>query len=44
MLYFQLRCNVLSVAYRGFSESEGSPNEEGIKKDADVRYLYVYVI
>lgn len=31
----------MAIAYRGFSESEGSPNEIGIKKDVDaiVKFL-----
>jgi len=31
----QFNVNILAIAYRGFSESEGSPNEIGIKKDVD---------
>ena len=31
----RLNVNVLSMAYRGYSESDGTPNEAGLKKDAD---------
>ena len=39
MDYFQMlhvygKFNILCVAYRGYSESEGTPNENGIKLDA----------
>ena len=30
LLYTQVQCNILSVAYRGYSASEGTPNEAGL--------------
>lgn len=36
LLYKHLNVNILCIAYRGYSDSEGSPNEEGLKKDIDV--------
>ena len=30
-----MKCNVLIVAYRGYSNSEGTPSEEGLKLDAE---------
>lgn len=32
-LYKSCNCNVLAVAYRGYSYSEGVPSEAGLKKD-----------
>lgn len=29
----QVKCNFLMVAYRGYSDSEGTPSEEGLKHD-----------
>lgn len=34
MLYKKLDVNILSVAYRGYSGSEGTPSEEGLIEDA----------
>jgi hypothetical protein len=28
-------CNILIVAYRGYSDSEGTPDEEGLKLDGE---------
>jgi len=38
MKYFQKYChvNILLVAYRGFSYSEGVPTEPGLQRDAQV--------
>jgi len=33
LLYKRLNCDVFVIAYRGFSESDGTPNEEAIKSD-----------
>ena len=33
--------NVLAMAYRGFSESEGKPTEEGLKLDAAAILLFL---
>lgn len=40
-LYEKLEVNIVAFGYRGYSYSEGSPSEEGLKKDADaiVNYL-----
>jgi abhydrolase domain-containing protein 13 len=35
MLYNRLNVNIVTFAYRGYSESEGLPTEDGIKLDAD---------
>ena len=35
LLVHHLHANVISIAHRGYSESEGEPTEEGMKKDAD---------
>ena len=34
MLYNRLNVNIVTFAYRGYSESEGVPSEDGIKLDA----------
>ncbi len=34
MLHVYGKYNILCVAYRGYSESEGVPNEAGMKQDA----------
>jgi abhydrolase domain-containing protein 13 len=36
-LYREIGVNIVVFAYRGYSKSEGSPNEAGLKLDADVR-------
>lgn len=38
-LYRRVNVNVLAMAYRGYSYSEGSPNEIGIKEDVKVSEL-----
>ena len=35
MVYTNLGCNILAVAYRGFSASEGKPTQEGILLDSE---------
>jgi len=39
-LYFQIKCNILVVAYRGYSASEGKPEETGICEDARATVEY----
>ena len=34
MLYHEMNCDVLAVAYRGYSASSGKPSEKGLKLDA----------
>jgi fermentation-respiration switch protein FrsA (DUF1100 family) len=41
LMYTQLEVNIVSFAYRGYSSSEGSPTEEGLKKDADAIVKYI---
>lgn len=41
ILYKQCDCNILAVAYRGYSASEGTPNQEGIMLDAQQMILYL---
>lgn len=40
-IFSSLGLNVLSVDYRGFGESEGSPTEAGLYKDATACYNYL---
>jgi hypothetical protein len=35
-MYKRLKVNIVCVAYRGYSRSEGEPGQEGIMKDVDV--------
>jgi fermentation-respiration switch protein FrsA (DUF1100 family) len=35
-------CNILVIAYRGYSDSEGTPSEAGIRTDA--REIVKYVL
>ncbi|CAK63677.1 unnamed protein product (macronuclear) [Paramecium tetraurelia] len=42
-LYFQnVKCNILIIAYRGYSDSTGKPSEQGLKLDGEsiVNYLF----
>ena len=44
-MFFELirgRSNVLSVDYRGFGDSTGSPSESGLIDDAQTVWNYVY--
>ena len=34
LLYHEVNCDILAVAYRGYSASSGTPSEDGIKEDA----------
>jgi len=34
-IYMNLNVNIVTFAYRGYSESQGSPSEKGLKQDAD---------
>ncbi len=36
-----LGINIFSIDYRGYGKSEGSPNEEGIYRDADAAYHFL---
>ena len=36
-----LPANVLAVEYRGYGRSEGSPNEEGLYRDAEAAYAWL---
>lgn len=40
--YYNLKCNVVAVAYRGYDESTGSPNQIGIQKDAIAIVRHVF--
>ena len=35
LVYHELKVNVLAVAYRGYSRSQGAPSQEGILLDAE---------
>ena len=39
MLYQKLHVNILTIAYRGYSSSEGIPSEDGLKLDAEVNIV-----
>jgi alpha/beta superfamily hydrolase len=41
LLYHKLNANILCIAYRGYSESEGSPSEQGLQKDANAMIEYL---
>lgn len=34
-MYQKGNCDILAIAYRGYSDSSGTPTEQGLKKDAD---------
>ncbi|CAK60159.1 unnamed protein product (macronuclear) [Paramecium tetraurelia] len=40
--YYNLKCNIVAVAYRGYDESSGNPNQIGIQKDAIAIVRYVF--
>lgn len=40
-MHKELDCNIFILSYRGYGESEGEPNEEGIKIDADTVMEYI---
>ncbi|KAJ7168816.1 Alpha/Beta hydrolase protein [Mycena filopes] len=39
--FLLLGCNVLMVSYRGYADSEGTPSENGLSKDAQAAIDYV---
>lgn len=41
LLSTKLDVNIVTFAYRGYSYSEGTPSEEGLKLDADAIISYV---
>ena len=40
-LYHELGVDILAFAYRGYSESTGTPTEAGLKSDAHAMMKYV---
>ncbi|KAF5359379.1 hypothetical protein D9756_003629 [Leucocoprinus leucothites] len=40
--YFRYGCNVLTVSYRGYGESEGVPSEKGLQRDAQAVLDFVW--
>lgn len=40
--YFRYGCNVLTVSYRGYGESEGMPSEKGLQRDAQAVLDFVW--
>ena len=40
LIYYNLQVNIVAVAYRGYSGSEGVPNEEGLIQDAHAMVEY----
>lgn len=40
--YNQVKCNILAVAYRGFGDSTGKPNQLGIEKDASAILRHIF--
>lgn len=41
MLYHEVNCDILAVAYRGYSASSGTPSESGLKLDAEAIMRFV---
>jgi len=41
LFYAKMRCNVVSVSYRGYGLSEGSPSEKGLRIDAQTTLNWV---
>ncbi|KAI0317840.1 alpha/beta-hydrolase [Amylostereum chailletii] len=41
IFFVKMRCNVLMLSYRGYGQSEGSPNEKGLQMDAQTALDYV---
>ncbi|CAI2175300.1 18268_t:CDS:2 [Funneliformis geosporum] len=39
--YYDFKCNVVLLSYRGYGHSEGIPSEEGIKIDAQTALEYI---
>ena len=42
MLYHEMNCDVLAIAYRGYSASSGKPSEHGLKLDAAAVMEFAY--
>jgi fermentation-respiration switch protein FrsA (DUF1100 family) len=40
-IYSRLGTNILALDYRGYGKSEGTPNEEGVYRDAEAAYRYL---
>lgn len=40
-LYHEIDCDILALAYRGYSSSSGKPTEEGLKLDAEAVMAFV---
>lgn len=40
-IYSSLKVNIVTFAYRGYSNSQGSPTEKGLKMDADAIINYI---
>jgi hypothetical protein len=32
--FYSLKCNILTVSYRGYGDSQGTPSERGLQRDA----------
>lgn len=41
-MYLYLRCNIFIVDYRGYGNSDGSPSESGLTRDAEAALDWVY--
>ena len=41
-MHNELECNLFILSYRGYGESEGEPNEDGIKIDAETAMKYIF--
>jgi len=41
MFYVNMRCNVLLMSYRGYAKSEGTPNEKGLRIDAQTTLDFI---
>ncbi|CEI88431.1 hypothetical protein RMCBS344292_02821 [Rhizopus microsporus] len=41
ILYERFKCNIVMLSYRGYGQSEGTPNEKGLKIDAQTMLDYV---
>lgn len=42
MLYHEANCDVLALAYRGYSASSGKPTEAGLKLDAEAVMTFLH--
>jgi hypothetical protein len=43
-LFENTKANILMFSYRGYGFSQGSPNEEGIRKDIYVSIILIEII